>query len=136
MQLNVGIIAACASSLKPLVSKALGLSDNNSYGYGTGGYGSGAQGHLRTIGGTGASALRSKHRDHYELQDLDDDLGDNRARRQHFEGATASGGRGHTDTSATFYKTDGERSGSEEMILGDHPNAQKGIMMTTEVIVK
>lgn len=128
LQLNVGIIAACAPSLKPLVSRALGLTskgDSNHYspsGYG----GSRGTGALRTIGGgNGASALRSKPRDHFELHDMDDD-------KQN----VSQYSRGTNDASATFYKanSDGERSGSEERILGARQDF-KGIVRTTEVIV-
>jgi|SRR5687767_8643352 hypothetical protein len=120
MQLNVGIIAACAPSLKPLVSKALGLSTADSRAYGNT-YGSHGPG--RNVAG-GVSGLRSKPRDHYELHDIDENV--NRSKR------------GHTDTTVTFYKgtSEGERSGSEEMILGEQPPGFKGIVRTTEVVVK
>ncbi|KAK0387077.1 hypothetical protein NLU13_5390 [Sarocladium strictum] len=125
MQLNVGIIAACAPSLKPLVSKALGLSTVDSRAYGNT-YGSHGPSRDRAVsgGGGGASGLRSKTRDHYELHDLDEEEESRRAR-------------GHTDTTVTFYKSNstGERSGSEEMILGQQQRGMKGIVMTTEVVV-
>jgi hypothetical protein len=137
MQQNVGTIAACAPSLKPLVSKALGLSTSggDSNAYGPGGYGSRGAGGIRTIGGAAGSALRSKTRDHYELRDLDEEQ---RERQENRTGGAAGYGRGKNDTTVTFYKSnsEGERSGSEEMILGSPRSNFKGIVRTTEVIVK
>lgn len=124
LQLNVGIIAACIPSLKPLVSKALGLSTINSNTYGSQSVGNAG---LVTIGGSGASGLRSKRREHIELHDMD-------------ENQPAYGTRGQTQTTATFYKSqesEGERSGSEERILGVQPHgAKNGIIKKTEVTVQ
>lgn len=120
MQLNVGTIAACAPSLKPLVSKTLGLSTNDTHSYGNQ-YGS--RGAARNI--TGASGIRTKTHDHYELHDLDEEETNKHQKS------------GHTSTTVAFYKgtSEGERSGSEEMILGDRPQNFKGIIRTTEVKV-
>ncbi|KAH8168691.1 integral membrane protein [Sarocladium implicatum] len=125
LQLNVGIIAACAPSLKPLVSRALGLSTADSRAYGNT-YGSRGPGRGRNASGVGnVSGLRLKTRDHYELHDMDEE--ENRIKR------------GHTDTTVTtFYKSnsEGERSGSEELILNEQGHGFKGIVRTTEVVVK
>lgn len=151
LQLNIGIIAACAPSLKPLVSRVLKLSDY--YPTSASHYGSRTRGTvgLQTIGGTGggggpSSARRSKHPDQYELQDLrnSDDEAKQSSEEVDFGGL---GKKGHSSATATFYKgseSEGDRSGSEEMILGARQGQQGppaapnhgGIMRTTEVIVK
>ncbi|CAM1508822.1 Fc.00g025610.m01.CDS01 [Cosmosporella sp. VM-42] len=142
LQLCVGIVAASSPSLKPIVSRALKLSD---YSHSRGGFNSsrtGNTGGLRTIGGggTGGSNIRSKHQDAFELRDLGDS---EEAIQQQDKAFDRVGGKGHSSAAATFYKaggSEGERSGSEEMILGPGQsppnNSFKGIMMTREVIVK
>lgn len=105
--------------------------NNSSYGTrgtrGTGG--------LRTIGGGGGnnSNMRSKTRDMYELRDM----GDSGELAQGRNDVGSSAAKGYNVAGATFYK-EGERSGSEEMILGSQQQNgnMKGIMMTREVIVK
>lgn len=138
MQLNVGIIAACCPSLKPLVNKVLKLSEygtgalSRTYQYGHSGglagsnaYGRG--GHTSRI--KSMVSARSRSDGAYELDDRypmpDDDV---------FKGSSV------TATATTFYKEAGEgpdRSGSEDMILGAPRQGvpSKGIMKTTEVTV-
>jgi len=132
LQLNIGIIAACATSLKPLVSRILGLHSTDKYNstpaqYGYGTSRSGKHGTLRSRGtriidSTDAPGLQ------FEMQDASKpDL---------------SNGHAKTNTSVSFYKHGGSASGSgsEEMILGTSPPppvggapVDRGIMRTTEV---
>jgi hypothetical protein len=125
LQLNIGIIAACATSLKPLFARILKLSTtehyyNNSpaarYGYGSRSRGSkltGARGG-GTNNGHGMGRSRNHNNDAYELESamrLSDDATD----------FAAAGGKGETYSTATssFYKHGSPNgSGSEEMILG------------------
>ena len=148
LQLNIGIIASCAPSLKPLVSKALKLSDY----YPSPGsrYGSRGTGGVRTIGGT--NPLRSKqeqqHRDGgYPLRDLSDQRSEDELEFGTGGKAGAAGGQGTARSTATvtFYKPgagyegDGDRSGSEELILDGRTRANEfrgGILRTTEVTVQ
>ncbi|KAF7548326.1 hypothetical protein G7046_g8713 [Stylonectria norvegica] len=151
LQLCVGIIAASSPSLKPLVSKALKLSD---YSHNHSHYGSSRTGNaigLRTIGGggtggtgggggAGGSHLRSKQRDVFSMQELgdSDEAIPEQGGGKDFNGET---GMGQSSAAATFYKNgSSDRSGSEERILGPGqtpPNGDfKGIMMTREVIVQ
>ncbi|KAM5352647.1 hypothetical protein ACJ41O_005369 [Fusarium nematophilum] len=121
LQLNLGIIAACAPSLKPLVSKALKLS---SY-YGSNQYGNPSYGQSRSRRMTGG---RTPAGTSNFSQNNDFELGDRR-----LEGPSGNEG-GVTTT--TFYKAGGSdenRSGSEEMIL-DSPY-KGGIVRTTEVTI-
>lgn len=119
LQVNTGIIAACVPSLKPLVSKALKLSDySNSY--------SRRNGYNTRYGSRYASQTRSSNwNDPYALEELHSNEDSNSG------AAVQSNAAGHSAT-ATFYK-----SGSEERILdGEASNKpQKGIVMTTEINV-
>ncbi|KAF7545303.1 hypothetical protein G7Z17_g9269 [Cylindrodendrum hubeiense] len=125
LQLNLGMIAACAPSLKPLVSRALKLSSYyNSTPYGNRSYGA----HSRRM--TGGERIPGNVSNFSRNNDFE--LGDRR-----LEGE--SGGAGDTGVTTTFYKNgsaDGEnRSGSEEMILGDN-TFKAGIVRTTEVSIE
>jgi hypothetical protein len=120
LQVNTGMIAACVPSLKPLVSKALKLSDytnSNSRQY---------ENHSNRYGSRYAGPSRSREwGDPYALEELhsnEDENGSNVIR---------SNLTGHGAT-ATFYQ-----SGSEEMILSnqDSNNVSQGILMTTEINV-
>lgn len=117
LQVNIGMIAACVPSLKPLVSKALKLSDytnSNSRRY---------ENHSSRHGSRYAGQSRSTEwNDPYALEELhsnEDENGSNVVR---------SNPTGHNST-ATFYQ-----SGSEEMILNnrDSNNVPQEILMTTE----
>ncbi|KAH7148439.1 hypothetical protein EDB81DRAFT_463435 [Dactylonectria macrodidyma] len=124
LQLNLGMIAACAPSLKPLVSKALKLSSYyNSTPYGNRSYG--AHSRRLTGGGRNGNASNFSRNNDFELGD----------RRLEGEGATT----GDTGVTTTFYKNDssdiGRRSGSEEMILGEN-QFKAGIVRTTEVTIQ
>ncbi|KAL6415426.1 integral membrane protein [Ilyonectria robusta] len=125
LQLNLGMIAACAPSLKPLVSKALKLSSYyNSTPYGNRSYGA----HPRRLTGGGRTPGNVSN----FSRNNDFELGD---RRLEGDGVAA----GETGVTTTFYKNDssdgGNRSGSEEMILGDGP-FKAGIVRTTEVTIQ
>ncbi|GAM42414.1 hypothetical protein TCE0_044r16372 [Talaromyces pinophilus] len=117
LQVNTGIIAACVPSLKPLVSKALKLSDyTHSYSH--------RNGYNNRYGSRYASQTRSSHwNDPYALEELHSNEDSNSGT------AVQANAAGHSAT-ATFFK-----SGSEERILdGEASNKlQKGIVMTTEI---
>ncbi|KAE9573391.1 hypothetical protein CGCSCA5_v004381 [Colletotrichum siamense] len=123
LQLNLGIIAACAPSLKPLVGHALKISSSDRY-----------HGELyenRRPTGTNSSMRRRGYREHnsqaeYELQD------------RPFAGSPDAHKAAVGNIHDTVYEKHGGRgsgSGSEEMILReDKSNA--GIMRTTEISVQ
>ncbi|KAF9874227.1 integral membrane protein [Colletotrichum karsti] len=132
LQIQFGIIAACAPTLRPLVSRILRLTSYDDY---TNEYGSRSQ-----MNGT---AARAKHRntmrsgmgprvvrDQYELDERGIGDGDS--------DTTLPAAKGETVATAEFYKEQtGERSGSEEFILqGGTRDKFRGIMKTTEVTVK
>ncbi|KAK7431940.1 hypothetical protein QQZ08_001559 [Neonectria magnoliae] len=122
LQLNLGMIAACAPSLKPLVSKALKLySYYNSTPYGNRSYG--ANSRRLTAGRTPANISNFSRNNDFELD-----------RRLEGEASGAE-----TGVTTTFYKngsSDGDtRSGSEEMILGEN-HFKAGIIRTTEVTIQ
>ncbi|KAK4243124.1 hypothetical protein C7999DRAFT_18479 [Corynascus novoguineensis] len=164
LQLQLGIIAACATSLKPLFSRILKLSTNEQY-YGTPGaqygYGSRSRGR-RTTGaftgngngtgtGTGTRNTRkggasSSTANDYELEtgvrgsSPDDGC----------SGDLSNAKDGRYSNGMSFYKHHSDGSGSEEMILGatagaavlSQPphaltadEAARGIVRTTEVRV-
>ncbi|KAJ5657800.1 uncharacterized protein N7484_001449 [Penicillium longicatenatum] len=133
-QFNVGILAACIPSLKPIVSTVLKLSDySNSYPPSRNIYGTRSRsrrvptntgGSTHTVGGGGGNRIWSLHRgDQYALQEL---------------GSRDSGDRGHE------HHPNGEYSAT---ITYDEPwplprdlhqqskGVEDGIVKTTEVIV-
>lgn len=156
LQLNLGIIAACATSLKPLFSRILKLSTSDRY-YNTParyGYGSRSRGPKLTGNGgkdgngtgtgTGAKNMygRAGPVHEYELETNIRTSGDE----------NLSNGKGETYSTATsFYKHgSADESGSEERILGQVPGpgvvqlpphaittdeVARGIVRTTEVRV-
>ncbi|KAJ5552476.1 hypothetical protein N7494_001854 [Penicillium frequentans] len=139
-QFNVGILAACIPSLKPIVSRVLKLSEySNSYPPSRNIYGSRSRsrrvpkntgGSIHTLGGSSGNRIWSTHRgDLYALQEL---------------GSRDSGERGHE------YHPNGEYSATaaydgEWPLSGDkhqQNNGEKegiegieGIVKTTEVII-
>ncbi|KAI0134226.1 hypothetical protein BJ170DRAFT_690509 [Xylariales sp. AK1849] len=136
MQLQVGIIAACCPTLKPLFRRILMLSSGdkyNQYNY----HGRSRQQNqsgLATIGG--ANKQRSRlGKNEYELEErgVAGDQSEGSLRNTTGESTSIA--------TSTFYKQDGE-SGSEERILphatglGFSRGSFKGIMKTTEVTVK
>ncbi|KAL0934006.1 uncharacterized protein CTRU02_210805 [Colletotrichum truncatum] len=120
LQLQTGIVAACAPALKPLVSRMLKLSSYDDYTHET--YGDQSR---RTRIGEGTNQTQGP-RDQYEL----DNLGDS--------DSALSNTKGETTTTAEFYKNatrDG--AGSEERILDSgQSHGLKGIVKTTEVTVR
>ncbi|KAK4156003.1 hypothetical protein C8A00DRAFT_13028 [Chaetomidium leptoderma] len=152
LQLNIGIIAACATSLKPLFNRVLKLSTTDHYNtparYGYG-YGSRSRGtKLNGAGandshtGTGQRSVFRGPADEYELEDGIKTSGEE----------NLSAGKAVTYSTATsFYKHGSPAgSGSEEMILGTPGHgaaiqmpphalttdeATRGIVRTTEVRV-
>lgn len=148
LQLQLGIIAACATSLKPLFNRILRLQSTDRYyntparyGYGSRSRGTKFTGANGTIGGTG----RRPDDDHdFELEtgmrtSGDDNLANDKA--------------ANYSTATSFYKHGSPNgSGSEEMILGaapgvgvvqmpphalttDQQGGTRGIVRTTEVRV-
>ncbi|KAK3326856.1 hypothetical protein B0H66DRAFT_589376 [Apodospora peruviana] len=116
LQLNVGIIAACAPTLKPLFTRILGLSTTN-YPYNV----SGSQYHNGSRGGTRrTSRLREDTNSHRLVKlsstvdefDLEDAGGRRQGNLSNVRGGTNTGG---TGMPGSFYTSS---SGSEEMILG------------------
>ncbi|KAI9148122.1 Satratoxin biosynthesis SC5 cluster protein [Paramyrothecium foliicola] len=133
LELNIGIIAACAPSLKPLVSRALNLteygssSDHASRSCGSAG--------LRALGGSGV-VLNSKLRDHYELRSMVGDSDDEK--RLSNEAGRNGNMLGQNTANATFYVPgDEDRMGSQEMILRglQRQGTMRGIVKTMEVTV-
>ncbi|KAL2163203.1 hypothetical protein VTH06DRAFT_5259 [Thermothelomyces fergusii] len=155
LQLQLGIIAACATSLKPLFSRILKLSNHDQY-YGTAGgqhgYGSRSRGRRMTgkLQGNGSVAAAGTGTginkgavgvavDSYELHPGFRGLpGENLAN---------AGGETYS-TATSFYKQASDGSGSEERILGATAEAtvpappphaittdERGIVRTTEVRV-
>ncbi|OLN85063.1 hypothetical protein CCHL11_10248 [Colletotrichum chlorophyti] len=120
LQLNLGIIAACAPSLKPLVGHALKISSSDRY-----------HGELyenRRPTGTNTSMRRKGYRVHnshteYEMQD------------RPFAGSPDVQHTAVSKTQSGIYDKDGSRGfGSEEMILKDDQG--HGIMRTTEISIQ
>ncbi|GJC83969.1 hypothetical protein ColLi_06807 [Colletotrichum liriopes] len=120
LQLNLGIIAACAPSLKPLVGHALKISSSDRY-----------HGELyenRRPTGTNTSKRRQGYRVH-------DGPGEFEMHDRPFAGSpevrhTAVG----SIHGGVYEKDDSRGSGSEDMILKD--DAGHGIMRTTEISIK
>lgn len=139
LQLNIGIVAACATSLKPLVNRILNLStDAYQSGSKYGGYGTHSRGMRRTMRESRAVNFQGTINE-YELDDGSGGRVDDR---------NLSNGKGETvSTAVSFYKhASADGSGSEEMILGAPPMQPRtvpsddsgrttGILMTTEVRV-
>ncbi|KAL2168161.1 hypothetical protein VTG60DRAFT_329 [Thermothelomyces hinnuleus] len=153
LQLQLGIIAACATSLKPLFSRILKLSTSDQY-YGTPGgqYGYTSRSRGRRLTGkfqgngtsTGTGTGTNKGApgvvvDSYELH--------TGFRGSPDENLANPGGETYS-TATSFYKQASDGSGSEEMILGTTTGAtapsppphaittdERGIMRTTEVRV-
>ncbi|OLN91607.1 hypothetical protein CCHL11_06613 [Colletotrichum chlorophyti] len=133
LQLQLGIIAACAPTLRPLVSKMLNLSSNDGYTHDT--YGSRSRQKETDVRATKRSTMRSHlgpqgGKDEYEL--------DEQGLRPDDSDRSLNNGKGETTATASFYKQhSGYEMGSEEMILpGGRPVNFKGIIRTTEVTVK
>ncbi|KAF9880066.1 hypothetical protein CkaCkLH20_02020 [Colletotrichum karsti] len=139
LQLNLGIIAACAPAIKPLVGRALKISSSRRYKsdnlyenrYPTGRTG-------RT-GNVTTNARRHGYREQgsqgapeFELEETPFSPGPELYR-------TSIKGGNHPAAVAVYQKKDsfGDRSGSEEMILEAAGNFQnRGIMRTTEVSIQ
>lgn len=112
LQINVAIIAACATSLKPLVSRLLGLGTTQRYPTpGSYGYDRGTRG-TRPNKSASASASATQT-DEYELDDSEKGLGGGHKHPHDRRSAVPPG------TATSFYKhSPPDGSGSEEMILG------------------
>ncbi|UQC80338.1 uncharacterized protein CLUP02_05821 [Colletotrichum lupini] len=120
LQLNLGIIAACAPSLKPLVGHALKISSSDRY------HGELYENRRRT--GTNTSKRRQGYRVHdsqveYEMHG------------RTFAGSSEVQRSAVDNLHQSPYGKDGSRgSGSEDMILQDDKG--QGIMRTTEISIK
>lgn len=139
----MGIIAACATSLKPLVSRMLNLSTDryatpSKYGYGTGR----SRGNRATVlAGTQTDDFPARATNEFEMER--GMAGHDSERGLQVQLGNCKGEVSSTATS--FYKHgSAEESGSEEMILSTSPvqphsvpteGTGRGIMKTTEVRV-
>ncbi|KAJ5986384.1 hypothetical protein N7451_010749 [Penicillium sp. IBT 35674x] len=133
-QFNVGILAACIPSLKPIVSRVLKLSEySNSYPPSRNIYGSRSRsrrvpnitgGSIHTVGASGGNRIWSTHRgDLYALQEL---------------GSRDSGERGHEHHSNGEYSATATYDGEWPLSRDNHhqTHAEKeGIVKTTEFII-
>ncbi|TEA18667.1 Satratoxin biosynthesis SC1 cluster protein 4 [Colletotrichum sidae] len=124
LQLNLGIVAACAPSLKPLVGHALKISSGGDRYHGE------LYENRRPTGGTDTSMrrrgyrVRDSHRaGGYEMRDRPFAGSPPESRRV----AVGQASRG-------VYDEDGRGSGSEELILRDDKG--QGIMRTTEISIQ
>jgi hypothetical protein len=119
LQVNLGIIVACAPTLRPLLGRALKLSSSDRY------YAN-SYGQNRS-NNTGARSRKSRVIDNmtFELEE---------GARFDNEGSRATQTIVHAGRAVTIYDKE-ERSGSEELILQstDHKN---GILRTTEIEVR
>ncbi|KAK1705614.1 uncharacterized protein BDZ83DRAFT_207578 [Colletotrichum acutatum] len=142
LQLNLGIIAACAPALKPLVGRALKISSSRHYNsdnlyenrYPTGR--SGRTGNITT-----GTARRQGYREQGSQGAPDYELGDGPfSPSPEFYRTTIKGGNNTPAAVAVYQKKNsfGDRSGSEELILetGHGFGESKGIMRTTEVHIQ
>ncbi|KAI1855095.1 hypothetical protein JX265_012283 [Neoarthrinium moseri] len=133
LQLNVGIIAACAPTLKPIVGKALKLSSYGTYGnyndlskYGNPARATGRSGGLSRSRPADVEAEFEMHRRPF-------------ANNDESYRTSIKGGQGAVATGSVYPSThgDGDRSGSEEYILqGARNNGKNAIVMTTEITVQ
>ncbi|KAL2151051.1 hypothetical protein VTH82DRAFT_6149 [Thermothelomyces myriococcoides] len=151
LQLQLGIIAACATSLKPIFSRILKLSNDQYYGTPGGQYGHASRSRGRrttgifqgtgSVAGTGTGTKKGAAGvvvDSYELH--------TGFREPRAENLANPRGETHS-TETSFYKQGSDGSGSEEMILGATAEAtapppphaittdERGIMRTTEIRV-
>jgi hypothetical protein len=153
LQLNFGIIAACAATLKPLLNNILKLGSTHQSGskgtgpstlhtWGSRSFGQRQNGHER-LGTSSGSRARKGDLDTID-NDNDYELENGKPRARDSEmypvmgaqgntplypgnGATVQGGRG-------IYK--GDDASSSEMILGQEKPGNKGIVVATEFGVK
>ncbi|TKW51625.1 hypothetical protein CTA1_9368 [Colletotrichum tanaceti] len=132
LQLNLGIIAACAPSLKPLVGRALKISSGDRY------HGELYENRRRPPGTRTAATNTSKRRQGYRVHDGGGEL---EMRDRPFAGSpevhrTTVVDVDDDDDGAYDKDKDGSRgSGSEDMILKDDGGG-RGIMRTTEISIK
>jgi hypothetical protein len=120
LQFQLGIIVACAPTLRPLLGRALKLSSRDKY-YGEY-YGNSSR-------PNGRSNRRSQHPAGGTFDNIDNEVGvfEMQSKRAH-QVTTVQAGQ-----AITVYDK-GERSGSEEMIL--QGTDAKGILRTTEIEVR
>jgi hypothetical protein len=121
LQFQLGIIVACAPTLRPLLGRALKLSSRDKY------YGEYYGNSSRT---QGRSNRRSQHPAGATFDNIDNEAGvfEMQSKKMHHTTTTVQGGH-----AITVYDK-GERSGSEEMILQGTDG--KGILRTTEIEVR
>lgn len=147
LQLNVGIIAACAPTLKPLVGRALKLSSyatNSKYGNYADMSRSGAPKNL-TGGGRSRGMSRSRHagdaeaQANFEMHSRPFGTRDEPTYRTSIKGGAQARTAAAVVKSAVYPASrlsDGSRSGSEEYILQGTGKDGKGIVRTTEITVQ
>lgn len=138
LQLNLGIIAACASFLKPLVGRLLKINSSVGYSYPSGPYA--RSGRTPMGAGTIGSKYPNRRRGDRSHQDLDEfelhtKNGDNQVvTRVH---AASPVGASQDYSSAEAVDAVPSDSNSEEIILQKQDSAKgRGIVMTRDVTVR
>ncbi|KAK4242820.1 hypothetical protein C8A03DRAFT_29057 [Achaetomium macrosporum] len=137
LQLNIGIIAACASFLKPLVGRLLKINSSVGYSYPETPYGrSGSKG-LQTIGSKYANRRRAADESHADEFELHTKAGSS---TEGPEVITSVEGARSRRTSPHNYSAEGvdavpSDNNSEEIIL-QKQDTPHGIMMTRDVSVR
>jgi hypothetical protein len=149
LQFNFGLIAACASFLKPIVGRVLKIDSTGGYAYGPGANnryyhrqrdGRNSQGALQTIGSKYANRRRgelSQLDDEYELHPKDAA----RDGEHHVVTKVHATGRSKTVISPDHSSVDvvdanHSDGNSEEIILQGRGQVPHGIMMTRDVTVQ
>ncbi|KAK5660002.1 hypothetical protein OQA88_13468 [Cercophora sp. LCS_1] len=133
LQLNIGIIAACAATLKPLVNRVLKLGSTEQY-YNSGSRYAYGTGRSRSRGGTLGTREAGRPR---KLSDDEFEMGSGEGSGSGGDGKRASAL--HTGLApvvragGSFYKADD--GSSSEMILERGQDRKKGIVVATEVKV-
>jgi hypothetical protein len=142
LQLNIGIIAACASFLKPLVGRLLKINSSAGYSYPETPYGrSGNTPHgLQTIGSKYANRRRTA-----DVSHIADEFELHTKARSSDEGpqvvTSVEGARGQPRRASPNYSTEGvdraqSDTNSEEIILQKQDAPNDGIMMTRDISVR
>jgi hypothetical protein len=118
LQLNMGIIVACAPTLRPLVGRALKLSSRDKY-YGNYYGNQRSESHAQRLANRRTAMFAA---DEVALEDM-----------EAYGNKTTNI---KTTIRAEVYDKGGERSGSEELILQGNVVEPNGILRTTEIDVR
>ncbi|KAK2015888.1 hypothetical protein LZ32DRAFT_601821 [Colletotrichum eremochloae] len=140
LQLNLGIIAACAPSLKPLIGRALKITSSRRYNSDNlyeNRYPTGRTGRTVTIT---ANAKRQGYREQSSQSAPDFELGVGTFSKSAEYRRTTAKGESRSGAVSVYQKKNSmdDRSGSEEMILDSDSRSagSRGIMRTTEVHIE